>query len=245
MVNIFKGLAATMLLVASTANAGLITLSDSFGTQGATDDLALSGNFSQILTIAQFDTMGGTRTLTNVLIAVESQIDLVGSSVNASPENALGYASVGFSIFSPWHVEAVGAANEFIFEPNNSSIPLFEAASDLGGAQTLAVGDALEYDYSTNLRTGTMTGVSLAAFLAGDVDFDFSILAFTQFSNSNSSGSSVWTNTNNSGIYSRVDVTYTYTDALVTVSEPGPLALLGASILSLSMIRRKTIRTAK
>ena len=245
MLNIYKGLAATMMLAVYTANAGIITFSDTFGTAGDHNDVTLSGAFSTPLVISQFDTLGGTRTLTNVEIAVESQIISIGSSQNASTTSELGYASFGLSYNAPWQITSGGAADTFIFEAASFSEHYFKE-SDPSKANTLAVGESLDFDYDTSLRSGSLSGISFAAFVAGDVTLAFSASVAPIFINTTAGGSSVFINTLDSGIYGKYDVTYTWmTTPSISVNEPGSLALLGASILCLGMLRRKTIRTAK
>jgi hypothetical protein len=224
-----KIVATTALtLAASTATAALVTESGSFGIQGSTTAITL-GNLNETITIAGFNTALGS--LTGVTVRVYGQLDSAGSSQNQSPAN--GRADVAISIFNDWAV-STSAADNFTFQAANFAVPFLSAASPAGF--TLATDDTFTYALSSGELSSALTGVNMAAFLAGPVDFDFTAFAQTSLNNDVASGTGAFTNSFATASWGQVEVDYTY-DAVVvpptSVPVPGTLALLGLGLLAM------------
>ncbi len=205
-------LAATLIAVLScSASAGLLTQTESFGTQGSTEDLAFGlGVLDHTLTIDAFDSTLGT--LNKVLVTVKGQIDSEGSVTNQS--DALGYAEVSLNLRDAWAV-------------NGRSFTTGELYSASSGGYTLATGDTFNYKYSSGEYSYIME--LDPALLVGDMVFNYTATLATYFGNATNSGTSTFLNRSSTATWGEVNVAYTYS----TVPEPSMWILVAVAFLVL------------
>jgi len=230
MKNILTG--AALLLASSSAFAGLITETGTFGTQGSSTDVPL-GTLDSVISINGFDTMLGN--LTGVQVTVFGQIDSVGSSINTTTVN--GRAEVVMQMQQAWKVTTT-AANDHVFAG-----PSFDYLSDESSVNgfDMAPGSAFNFALSSGELSSMLTGVNIAAFNTGSaVNFNFLGLPATFLSNGLESGTGDFVNNVATGSWGKVEVQYTYTAAPVTtVSEPGTLAILALGLAGFAAAKRK------
>jgi hypothetical protein len=223
---------ATLLLASSSAFAGLITETASFGTQGSSTDVPL-GTLSSVISINSFDNLLGT--LTGVEVTVFGQIDSVGSSVNTALAN--GRAEVVMQMQEAWQV-TTAAANNYVFAG-----PSFNYLSDESSVSgfDMAPGSTFNFALSSGELRSSLNGVNIAAFNTGSaVDFNFMGLPATFLSNGLESGTGDFVNNVATGSWGKVEVNYTYTAAPTTsVSEPGTLAILALGLAGFAASRKK------
>jgi hypothetical protein len=223
---------AAFLLASSSAFAGLITETGTFGTQGSSTEVPL-GTLSEIISINGFDTQLGT--LTGVDITVFGQIDTVGSSTNTATVN--GRADVAMHIQTPWQVTTL-AADDYVFQAL-----AFNYLTDQSSASgfDMASGDTFNFSLTSGELSSALTGVNLAAFTTGlAVDFNFSGLPITALSNVLESGTGNFVNSVATASWGKVVVNYTYTENPTTsVSEPGTLAILALGLVGFAASRKK------
>ncbi|WP_159817079.1 PEP-CTERM sorting domain-containing protein [Colwellia sp. 20A7] len=223
---------AVFLLASSSAFAGLITETGTFGTQGSSTDVPL-GTLSETISINAFDTQLGT--LTGVDITVFGQIDTVGTSTNTATAN--GRADVAMHIQNPWQVTTL-AADGYVFQAS-----AFNYLTDQSSASgfDMASGDTFNFSLTSGELSSALTGVNLAAFTTGlAVDFNFSGLPITALSNVLESGTGDFVNNVATASWGKVVVNYTYSDSPATsVSEPGTLAILALGLVGFAASRKK------
>ncbi len=225
-------LGAALLLASSSAFAGLISETGTFGTQGSSTDVPL-GTLNSIISINGFDNSLGT--LTGVDITVFAQIDAEGSSTNTTSVN--GRASVVMQMQEAWQV-TTAAANDYVFAG-----PSFNYLSDESSASGfgMAPGSTFNFALSSGELSASLTGVNIAAFNTGSaVDFNFLGLPSTFLSNGLESGTGDFVNNVATGSWGKVVVNYTYTaNPTTSVSEPGSLAILALGLVGFAASRKK------
>jgi hypothetical protein len=223
---------AALLLATSSAFAGVITETGTFGTQGSSTDVPL-GTLASTISINAFDTLLGT--LTGVDITVFGQIDVVGSSTNTA--TADGRAEVALDIRSPWQV-STSAANDYTFQGQTFGYLTDESSAS---GFDMASGDTFNFALTSGELSSALTGVNLAAFTTGSaVAFNFSGLPTTALTNSLESGTGDFINNVATGSWGKVVVNYTYTEKPTTsVSEPGTLAILALGLVGFAASRKK------
>jgi hypothetical protein len=239
-----KTIAATAILGLSSlsiAHAGIITQSVDFGTQGSSSDIRLN-NLNETLSINPFDTSLGD--LIGVTIRLFGQIDSEGLSRNfsASP----GRADMGLFLFSDWNVTSVRANIDHDFATADPFNPLFGESSPPGTFPLIpgTANDTLFFDLSSGLQNVTFMGNTNAFtsdFSSDTIDFNFTAMANTRIDNEVASGTGMFMNVFESGVFGSVEVDYNFTPSIVQVSEPHPagLGLLGALLFGASMLARR------
>jgi len=226
--------AAALLLASSSAFAGIISETDTFGTMGSNTDALIQGSDIETISLAGFDTNLGT--LTGVTIAVEGQVTTGGFIQNNSTE--LARADFDVLVSQNWQV-ATAAADDYIFA-NASFTPLLAGASSVSG-YTLAGGDQFNFNTSTALFNINLTSVDLAAFTTGSaVDFIFSIGARTNGQAFIDSGVSEFEGVFSTAHYGKVTVTYSYDDVITSVPEPTSLAILALGLVGFGLRKKKS-----
>ncbi|MDX2367010.1 MAG: PEP-CTERM sorting domain-containing protein [Colwellia sp.] len=225
---------SALLLASSSAFAGLITETASFGTQGSSSDVTL-GTLNEVISINGFDTLLGT--LTGVEVKVFGQINTDGTSINTT--SVLGRASVVMQIQQAWQVTTT-AADDHVF-----AAPSFNYLSDESSVSgfTMAPGSTFSFALTSGELSSSLTGVDIADFNTGSaVDFNFTGLPVTFLSNGLASGTGDFINNVSTGSWGKVEVEYTYTAAPVTtVSEPGSLAILALGLTGFALRRKKSL----
>ena len=231
MKNILTG--AALLLASSSAFAGLITETGTFGTQGSSTNVSL-GTLNSVISINSFDTLLGT--LTGVEVTVFGQIDSEGASTNTTTVN--GRAEVVMQMQQPWQVTTT-AADDYVFvAPNFNYLSEQSSVSDFD----MAPGSTFNFSLTSGELSSVLTGVNLAAFSTGSaVDFNFMGQPSTFLSNGLESGTGNFVNSVATGSWGKVEVEYTYTakTAPATVSEPGTIAILALGLVGFAAARRK------
>ena len=236
-------LAATCL----SAQASVITSSDSFGTQNSVEDKPL-GFLNETVSIDKFDASLGL--LTSVTLTFRGQIDSIGSSQNVS--DADGRAGVGIFLYNDWQVSNASIGLEHVFISGSTTSAALYAESSPENTFTLISGtnqDTFTYDLSTSLLSADyMFSDGLDMFVADDetgvLDFAFTTFANTNINNDVESGTGKFLNSFNSGTFGEVVVTYNYKESelpsnATAVSEPAMAGLMGLSLLLLGFKRRK------
>ncbi len=227
--------AATLLLASSSAFAGLISHTGSFGTIGSNTDALINGLFEETISLTGFDNNLGT--LTGIEISVEGQLTTGGFIQNTSTEQARAEYSV--LIAQDWQV-STAAADDYTFAAA-SFTPLLSGASSVSGF-TLNAGEIFNFDQSTalfNQNQNLTNVVDLAAFTAGtDVDFNFSTRANTNGQAYINSGVSSFIGGFSSAAYGKVTVSYTYDAA--SIPEPTSIALLALGLVGFGLRKKKS-----
>ncbi|MCP4059135.1 MAG: choice-of-anchor E domain-containing protein [Pseudoalteromonas sp.] len=188
-----KILAAILLICASTAQAGVITQTKSFGTQGATKDADFGlGRLAHTVTLDAFDSKLGT--LNKVVVTLKGQIDSAGSVTNES--ESVSYSKVSLNLMGSWGV------NEYAFDCG-------ELYSTNTGGYTIESGGTFEYNYSSGEQIYTLD--MDPELFTDDVHFKYYARLYTQFINITKSGSSRFINQNSTATWGEVTAKYFYT----------------------------------
>ncbi len=204
-----KKLAAILLLCVSTAQAGIITQVESFGTQGASEDSSFGlGKLNHNLTLDAFDSTLGT--LDKVVVTFKGQIDSVGSVINNSNETAL--SEVKLILLGAWGVNG----HEFDSGRLHGT-----------GSNTIKAGKTFNYSYSSGERLHKIE-MDPTLFM-NDVTFKYKARLYTQFFNMTKSGMTGFINQSSTATWGEVSAQYHYT----SVPEPISLILLAVAFLVL------------
>ncbi len=227
--------AATLLLASSSAFAGMISHTDSFGTLGSNTDALIIGNsFNETISLTGFDNNLGT--LTGVEISVEGQLTTGGFIQNNSTDQAR--ADYKVNIASDWQVNTA-AADNYTFAAADFLNPLLSGESSASGF-TLNADEKFNFHQSTALINQSLTNVDLAAFTTGNpVDFNFSAIVFTTGQAFINSGVSSFIGEFSTATYGQVTVSYTY-DAVSDIPEPTSIALLALGLVGFSLRKKKS-----
>jgi hypothetical protein len=232
MKNILTG--AALLLASSSAFAGLMQTSDEFGTQGSATDVNIT-NLNETLSVSGFDATLGA--LSSVTINLFGQIDSEGSIENN--DTLAARAALQVLLSQDWSVTtSYGAQYNFA----SAFTPIWSGESSAQGTFTLSQGDVFSYDATSGemSRSLTFTGNDLSIFTAGNnIDFTFSTDILNNFRNESQGAVNNFTNINTTGSWGKVDVSYNYTSAVTTVSEPGTIAILALGLVGFAAAKRK------
>jgi hypothetical protein len=232
MKNILTG--AALLLASSSAFAGLMQTSDEFGIQGSATSVPITG-LNETLSVSGFDTTLGA--LSSVTINLFGQIDSEGSIRNN--DTLAARAALQVLLSEDWLVTAsYGAQYKFA----NAFTNIWSGESSAQGTFTLGQGDVFSYNATSGemSRSLTFTGNDLSIFTAGNaIDFAFSTDIINNFRNESQGAVNNFTNINTTGSWGKVDVSYNYTSAVTTVSEPGTIAILALGLVGFAAAKRK------
>lgn len=230
-----KKIALSLFAICSlSAQADMVSVESSFGTQGSSTDVSELSPLAQTLQLDTFDTTLGD--LTGVTITVYAQIDSAGTSTNDSDEN--GRADVEIQLQDAWAV-STSAADDYVFA-DASFDALVSDQSSAPNTFTLATGDTFEYAVSTGERSAQLMNVNMDAFLGDDpVEFFFSTDARTNLQNQVDGGTGTFTNMFSTGAWGRVVVDFEYTTEQVMVSAPGALGVAGLGLFAVAFVARR------
>ncbi|MCP4985085.1 MAG: choice-of-anchor E domain-containing protein [Colwellia sp.] len=204
-----KKLAAILLLCVSTAQAGIITQVESFGTQGASENSSFGlGKLNHDLTLDAFDSTLGT--LDKVVVTFKGQIDSVGSVTNNSSDTAL--SEVRLVLLGAWGV------NDHEFDSGK----LYST-----GSNTIKAGETFNYSYSSGERLHTIE-MDPTLFM-NDVTFKYKARLSAQSWNMTNSGTAAFINRSSTATWGEINAQYHYTP----VPEPISLILLAVAFLVL------------
>ncbi|MCP4059910.1 MAG: choice-of-anchor E domain-containing protein [Pseudoalteromonas sp.] len=208
-----KILAAILLLCVSTAQAGIITQTKSFGTQGvALDSKYGLGSVLEVLKVDEFDSTLGT--LERMTVTIKSQIDAKGSITNKS--DTAGYGSVALKLTNLWNLNGY----DFITRDWFANLPwyykhgyyervLFSADS---GGYSIDPDEVFEYEYSSGelvFHLDLGKGVTASDPTAGIFRFEADMC--TVFINETSGGSSAFINQGDASMWGEITTQYHYT----------------------------------
>lgn len=234
------GCGLALAMMSTVSQASVITQTGQFGTQGSPTDIPL-GFINQTISLDGFDSALGT--LESVLLTFSSQVDAEGSSKNVS--TAAGRADIGIFFFSDW--AASGAGQNYTFQSANFGVPALYAESAPENTFNLlpnTASDTFSYALTSGLLgfTFDLTDAgSLANFIdTGSLDFLFSGFGTTNINNDVQSGTGVFTNTFNAGVFGRIDLVYNYSETPPTqVSAPATGALMALSLGMIGFMRKR------
>ncbi len=206
-----KILAAILLLCASTAQAGVITQTKSFGTQGACGGTEFGlGKLNHTVTLDAFDSTLGT--LDKVTVTLKGQIDSTGSVTNKSDGSA--YAKINLNLMDSWDV-------------NGHEFASGELYSNETKGYSIKSGGTFEYGYSSGEQLYALD-MNPALFM-NSIAFTYTARLYTQFTNITESGTSKFINKSSTATWGEVDAQYHYTP----VPEPSSFILLTMAYLLL------------
>ena len=216
-------LCATSLLLATTfANADTITLTDNVAMQPT--------NYGTSLVFAQFDTMGGTRTLDSVTFS------MTGSILGDARVESLDTDAITVNTTLSAELTLTDAMNNALVVTIPSVSRTFDASafdgiSDFGGTS----GTTFTGLTASQFKSESYTDQTTLDFFTGA---GVSTFSFTAAASSVATGSGniiSGLSTQASGV---VNVIYNYTENAVSVSAPSHIALLGLGLLGFASLRK-------
>lgn len=241
-----KLLIASLLLASTNTLASAITLFDSFGTQGSTNDVAIA-SLNQTISLDASDILNDNQgTLTDIVVTIISQIDSEGRSRNVSIEN--GRAQATIDLTEDLQVSSNLFSNSIVLLSEDADEPILTSQSSeenvftlLGTNESEGRADTqFDYRISTNeLRQEfTLTDLSALSSITDNIfNFNFTTIATTRIDNDVASGTGEFVNSFQTGAFGSVELSFTFDD--VEVSEPTTLAIFALGLLGLASRRYK------
>jgi len=209
-------LASLLLSTCTNAYAGLISFSDSFGTQGSAHDVTV-GKLDQTLSIKGFDTNLGQ--LDRIDMYLFGQLDTVAKITN----NGIGNinANVKVAAEDGWRVES-SVADTFFFSP--AHVPLQAFSSEI---QTISAGNSFDFGHqSTGVISNILDTYNMSQFITNDnINFNFLGDFSTTYRNHSSNGSDRISIEYDTATWGAIQVDYHYSSP-TNVPEPSLLAIL-------------------
>ncbi|MFT6268680.1 MAG: hypothetical protein ACJAVV_001495 [Alphaproteobacteria bacterium] len=213
---------ATLLCAATFSNAGTIILSEAVTLQ--------TTNFQTALSFAQFDTMGGTRTLDSVSFSIDGSIfgtievesrDAAPAVITTKLEAELTLTDALDNIL----VVTIPSIERIL------NAAAFDGTIDFDGPSGETYADLMADAFNIETYTDAAT---LAIFTGmGDAEFTFDAAA-----TSIATGAGSITSAFNTSAAGFVEIIYTYSDTVTQVSAPSHVALLGLGLLAFAGSRK-------
>jgi len=224
-------LAAATVLVASTA-AQAATVS--YGTTPVSTSTLTTGlqttNFTSSITLPKFNTALGTLTSVAIDFAGSVTSTIRFESLDASASTVTGTAAATVTLTRP------NASQLAVILPTNTrsaTEAAFDGVIDFGGAS----GDIFSNVSGTvTAPTATLTSASDLALFSGAGSI---VLPVTGTGSSTITGPGNVVSQINTQASGSAFVVYTYAAALTSIPEPASMALLGASLAGLGLLRRR------
>ncbi|MFT6952763.1 MAG: hypothetical protein ACJAUL_003937 [Paraglaciecola sp.] len=241
---------AVPIVCSSADTATTYCVSDKYGEHGNTQDAQVPSNgLNTSLTIAAFDDLGGTRTLTGVVINVFGSVDSAGTIKNniASPTYALASVATPFT-FAPWQVKTNEITSEFgALDFSDQSSDVVRADYDTeeeynADKYNLNQDDEFNWDFTTGLieNSDAFSALDISVFNS-DVMFNYSGYFQTVFEGQIDSGNANYSTIGSTASFGAVEAIYTYETSaspVTAVPEPVSILMFGLGLIGLSQTRK-------